>query len=774
MTLFILTIIIFIMGSRLCTANDTLLPGQPLSGYQTLVSKNGIYELGLFADYVGYNYYDHYKLGIRIVNHSNNLLWVANGGNLISHPLTSELHIVSTGNLVLTQSQKLIWSTNLTRSDETTSSMAVLLDTGNLVLKEEDNISRTVWQSFHHPTATWFQGAPLGFNTATGQNVYLTQTKLWWEAMNYHLSIEFSLELDPSRARGFIIRKLSSNATYHGIFPQLIDIVDDGNGLVTFNVPNKNHTFIQLDSNGIVSMYWVNGPPNFNTLWFSPDPRCNFDLVCGPSSFCLDGGPDARTCSCPDYFHPTNPEAWWGYGNYGDGCSRNISLNCQIKRRSSFDDVFLPIENIDKYPDNPQLLVLKDENECAAACLSNCSCTAYSYQNNCSLWFDELKNTSLSDYGNGYKMNIRLQIAAPKHSHRAHRFIIMSAIVVAALLVVGLLLSWKHKAICLIFNQKDITGDQLVAYSYAETKSITKNFFHKLGEGGFGSVFKGSLPNSTVVAVKRMKNVCFEEKQFRTEVQTIGIIQHINLIKLLGFCSKGTKRLLVYEYMPNGSLDSHLFSNQCDVLNWNIRYEIMVGIARGLTYLHEECRDCIIHCDIKPENILLNANLCPKIADFGMAKLLGRDFSRALTTMRGTIGYLGPEWICGQPITKKADVYSFGMMLFEIISGKRNTEKFQNPECTYFPLYAAMKTRQGEIVCLLDDRLQGNADMVQLNIACKVACWCIQEMESDRPSMRQVVQMLEGVVEVLKPPIPSFLQRLVDLENDYSMYSVVG
>ncbi|XP_078158773.1 G-type lectin S-receptor-like serine/threonine-protein kinase At2g19130 isoform X1 [Carex rostrata] len=343
---------------------------------------------------------------------------------------------------------------------------------------------------------------------------------------------------------------------------------------------------------------------------------------------------------------------------------------------------------------------------------------------------------------------------------------------VAALLVVGLLVSWKRKTICLIFNQMDITGDQLVAFSYEEIKIITKNFFHKLGEGGFGSVFKGSLPNSTVVAVKRMKNVFFEEKQFRTEVHTIGIIQHINLVKLLGFCSEGTKRLLVYEYMPNGSLDSHIFSNQCDGLNWKTRYNIMVGIARGLTYLHEECRDCIIHCDIKPENILLNANLCPKIADFGMAKLLGRDFSRALTTMRGTIGYLGPEWICGQPITKKADVYSFGMMLFEIISGKRNTEKFQNPECTYFPLYAAMKTRQGEIVCLLDDKLQGNANMRELNIACMVACWCIQEMETDRPSMRQVVQMLEGVVAVLMPPIPSFLQRLVDLEND-SMYSVV-
>ncbi|XP_078159041.1 G-type lectin S-receptor-like serine/threonine-protein kinase At2g19130 isoform X2 [Carex rostrata] len=764
MTLFIFTIIIFIMVSRLCKAKDTLLPGQTLSGSQTLVSKNGIYELSLFGGYMGS--YDHY-LAIRIVNASNSLLWVANRGNPIQDHLMSELHISSTGNLVLTKSQELIWSTHLTRSNETTSTIAVLLDTGNLVLKVEDNISRIVWQSFDHPTDTWFQGAPLGFNAATRKNVYLTL------ANHYSGSIEFSLELDPSRARGFIIRQLSRNSTYHGIFPQLIDIVDDGNGLVTFNVPNKNHTFIQLDY-WFVMMYWPNDPSNYTTLWSSPDTQCDFDSFCGQSSFCSVGtnaGTSYPECSCPDYFHPTNLETWWAFDNYGGGCSRDISLNCQINRSSSSDIVFLPIENIDEYPDNPQLLVLKDENECAATCLSNCSCTAYSYQNNCSLWFEELKNTILrSDYGKGHKMNIRIRTAAPKHSYW---FIIMSTIGVATLLVVGLLVSWKRKAICLIFNRKEITGDQLVAFSYAETKSITKNFFYKLGEGGFGSVFKGSLPNSTVVAVKRMKNACFEEKQFRTEVQTIGIIQHRNLVKLLGFCSEGTRRSLVYEYMPNGSLESHLFSNQCDGLNWNTRYEIMVGISRGLTYLHEECRDCIIHCDIKRGNILLDANFCPKVADFGMAKLLGRDFSRALTTMRGTIGYLGPEWICGQPITKKADVYSFGMMLFEIISGKRNTEKFQNPECTYFPLYAAMKTRQGQIVCLLDDRLQGNADMGQLNIVCKVACWCIQEKETDRPSMRQVVQMLEGVVEVLMPPIPSFLQRLVDLEND-SMYSVVG
>jgi serine/threonine protein kinase len=150
--------------------------------------------------------------------------------------------------------------------------------------------------------------------------------------------------------------------------------------------------------------------------------------------------------------------------------------------------------------------------------------------------------------------------------------------------------------------------------------------------------------------------------------------------------------------------------------------------------LHEQCQDCIIHCDIKPENILLNEHFSPKIADFGLAKLLGRDFSRVLTTMRGTIGYLAPEWISGEAITQKVDVYSFSMMLFEIISGRRNASKFNNSRYPYFPLYATVKINEGEVLCLLDEKLRGNVNVVELIRACKAAGWCIQDSEESRPS----------------------------------------
>ncbi|GJV77450.1 G-type lectin S-receptor-like serine/threonine-protein kinase [Tanacetum coccineum] len=234
--------------------------------------------------------------------------------------------------------------------------------------------------------------------------------------------------------------------------------------------------------------------------------------------------------------------------------------------------------------------------ECRTTCLNDCSCNAYSYvDNGCSFWNGELLNLSEDNF-NGKTMCIKVALK-DLASHKKNKTVIIA-------IVIGSVAS----------------GILVIDLQFA-----TKNFSEKLGGGGFGSVFKGILRDSSIVAVKKLESINQGEKQFRSVVSTIGTIQHVNLVRLCGFCAEGNDKLLVYDYMPNGSLHSHLFhEKQENVLNWKTRYEIALGTARGLVYLHEKCRDCIIHCDIKPENILLDGDFHPKVADFGLAKLVVR------------------------------------------------------------------------------------------------------------------------------------------------------
>ncbi|MCO5558762.1 hypothetical protein L7F22_012348 [Adiantum nelumboides] len=245
-----------------------------------------------------------------------------------------------------------------------------------------------------------------------------------------------------------------------------------------------------------------------------------------------------------------------------------------------------------------------------------------------------------------------------------------------------------------------------VEISYSSIVSATSNFNNVLGEGGFGVVYHGSL-TGVPVAVKVIAEVTSEhrKKHFLNEVATIGKVHHVHTVRLLGFCMEQHHRILVYEYVNNGSLDNWLFKHRDNPerrLSWTQRYNIAVGIAKGLGYLHEECRHRIVHCDIKPQNILLVENLCPKIADFGLAKLMARDVSAVATIARGTPGYIAPEfWMGGEgEISTKFDVYSFGMVLFELISGRKN---FENGCC--FPEEAFEAAIKGDIQFIIDAKL---------------------------------------------------------------------
>jgi serine/threonine protein kinase len=278
-------------------------------------------------------------------------------------------------------------------------------------------------------------------------------------------------------------------------------------------------------------------------------------------------------------------------------------------------------------------------------------------------------------------------------------------------------------------------------------KQATNNFSKKLGQGGFGPVYEGKLGN-VKIAVKCLRDLGNGKEEFMAEVITIGSIHHINLVRLIGYCSDKLHRLLVYEHMSNGSLDKWIFKkNQSDSLSWASRYKIILDVAKGLAYLHEECRQKIVHLDIKPGNILLDEKFNAKISDFGLAKLIDRDQSHVMTKVRGTRGYLAPEWLTST-ITEKADIYSFGVVLLEIVSRRKILDSNQPEGGTNLINLLQEKMKVGQVLDIVENhnedvQLHG-AEMIEV---IKLAVWCLQREVSKRPAMSQVVKVLEGAMD---------------------------
>ncbi|KAG6655701.1 hypothetical protein I3843_05G210100 [Carya illinoinensis] len=293
-----------------------------------------------------------------------------------------------------------------------------------------------------------------------------------------------------------------------------------------------------------------------------------------------------------------------------------------------------------------------------------------------------------------------------------------------------------------------------ISYSFSEIKRMTKGFKEKLGEGGYGTVFKGTLRSGYLVAVKMLGQSNTNGQDFINEVATIGRIHHVNVVQLIGYCVHGSKRALVYDFMPKGSLNKYIFSSEESIFLDNEKtYNIALGVGRGIEYLHRGCDMQILHFDIKPHNILLDENFTPKISDFGLAKLYSiEDNTISLTAARGTLGYMAPELFYKNigGISYKVDVYSFGMLLMELVGKRKNLNAFvEHSSQIYFPTWVYDQFNDGkdiEIECAAEE----DKEIVRKMII--VALWCIQTNPSNRPSMKKVVEMLEGEVEHLQIP----------------------
>ncbi|BBN68082.1 Protein kinase superfamily protein, partial [Prunus dulcis] len=299
-----------------------------------------------------------------------------------------------------------------------------------------------------------------------------------------------------------------------------------------------------------------------------------------------------------------------------------------------------------------------------------------------------------------------------------------------------------------------------IRYSYSDVKKMTSKFREKLGEGGYGTVFKGKLRSGRFVAIKMLGKSKANGQDFINEVATIGRIHHVNVVQLVGYCVEGSNRGLVYDFMPNGSLDKYIYSKEGSVpLSCNKKmYEVALGVARGIEYLHQGCDMQILHFDIKPHNILLDENFVPKLSDFGLAKLYPTDNSIVnLTAARGTMGYIAPELFYKNigGVSYKADVYSFGMLLMEMGSRRKNFNALvEHSSQVYFPSWAHEQYSEGKDLEIGDDTEEEKKIIKKMIIA---ALWCIQMKPSDRPSMNKVIDMLEGDVENLRMPNKPFL-----------------
>ncbi|KAG2681716.1 hypothetical protein I3843_11G158000 [Carya illinoinensis] len=324
-----------------------------------------------------------------------------------------------------------------------------------------------------------------------------------------------------------------------------------------------------------------------------------------------------------------------------------------------------------------------------------------------------------------------------------------------------------------IKDDEDISGIRNVnMYTYKELRVATNNFSpaNKIGEGGFGCVYKGTLRDGSVAAIKVLSADSSQGvREFLTEINVISEVEHDNLVKLYGCCAEGNHRILVYGYLENNSLAQTLLGggHSSVQFSWQTRHKICIGVAQGLAFLHEGVQPHIIHRDIKASNILLDKDLTPKISDFGLAKFISANLTHISTRVAGTAGYLAPEYAIRGQVTRKADIYSFGVLLIEIVSGRNNTNKRLPAEEQYLLERAWELHKKGELLRLVDASLSDDFNVEEACRFLKIGLLCTQDNPKLRPSMSTVVRMLLGEMNLIDEEIskPGLLAQFMDSKD---------
>ncbi|XVE85583.1 hypothetical protein DITRI_Ditri17bG0102100 [Diplodiscus trichospermus] len=665
-----------------------------------------------------------------------------------------------------------------------------------LVLEDDGNLVYGDWRSFDHPTDTILPNQTMKIN-GTAMPMISNNGKFRFQngkSLVFNSSQYWSID----------------NA-FHKLEESGMVIQDNGANLVSsdFDEPDKLRR-LTLDNDGNLRIYSYDlnsSAGGWEVVWLAVQEMCTIHGTCGPNAICMNdaSNADPTSCECPPGFRK----------------STNDDNSCEVKIPISNprDTMFLQLDYVNFTGGSDQSdLKVQNFSMCQSRCLANPNCLGFAFKYDgkgyCVLQIDRLLygywspgtetafflrvERSETDQSNFIGMTSLLETTCPvtislplppEDSNTTTRNIVIICTLFAVELISGVVCFWgflkkyiKYRDMARTFGLEFLPAGGPKRFTYAELKAATNDFSNPIGKGGFGDVYKGELTDHRAVAVKCLKNVAGGDAEFWAEVTIIARMHHLNLVRLWGFCAEKGRRILVYEYVPNGSLNKYLFpasrvpsldmEMEMDprgndmpkpILDWNIRYRIALGVARAIAYLHEECLEWVLHCDIKPENILLGDDFCPKISDFGLAKLRKKEDMVSMSKMRGTRGYMAPEWIKMDPITPKADVYSFGMVLLELVTGVRNYDtqgSLMVSEDWYFPRWAFDKVfKEMKVEDILDRQIKHcfesrlHFDMVDRMV--KTAIWCLQDRPEARPSMGKVAKMLEGTVEITEPKKPT-------------------
>ncbi|XP_019094832.1 PREDICTED: G-type lectin S-receptor-like serine/threonine-protein kinase At1g11410 isoform X1 [Camelina sativa] len=805
---FIFFIFLLSLLFQSCLSDNTIQRRQSLKDGDVVFSEGKRFSFGFFS--LGNSKLRYVGIWYAQVSEQT-VVWVANR----DHPINDTSGLIkfsSRGNLCVYASvngTEPLWSTGVIDMISEPALVAKLTDLGNLVLLDPVT-GKSFWESFNHPTNTLLPFMKFGFtrqddvdrimtswrspgDPGPGNITYRIERRGFPQMMMYKGPTLWWRTGSWTGQRWSGVPEMTNKFIFNFIFN--VSFVSNPDEVsITYGVLDASIiTRMVLNETGTLQRFSWNGrDKRWIGFWSAPEDKCDVYNHCGFNGYCDSTSTDKFECSCLPGYEPRTPRDWF-LRDASDGCARIKAASiCNGK------EGFAKLKRV-KIPNTSSVNV--DMNitlkECEQRCLKNCSCVAYASayhesedgEKGCLTWHGNMLDTRtyLSSGQDFYLRVDKAELArwnGNGSSGKRRLFVILISLAVVVMLLMITLFCFIRKRRHSIRRRKtsrsfapssfDLEDSfileeledksrsrELPLFELSTIAAATNNFAfqNKLGAGGFGPVYKGVLQNGMEIAVKRLsKNSGQGMEEFKNEVKLISKLQHRNLVRILGCCVEFEEKMLVYEYLPNKSLDYFVFhEEQRAELDWPKRMGIIRGIARGVLYLHQDSRLRIIHRDLKASNVLLDNEMIPKIADFGLARIFGGNQIEGSTNrVVGTYGYMSPEYAMDGQFSIKSDVYSFGVLILEIVTGKKNSAFYEESLNLVKHIWDLWEKGQAtEII----DNLMGEEtyDESEVMKCIHIGLLCVQENASDRPDMSSVVFMLgHNAIDLPSPKHPAF------------------